>query len=56
MREQNLQLVCRHRLSGILTVPAGRQVTIGMKVETKPARAGTDGEGEGSVFVIQLPA
>ena len=26
-----------------------------LKVETKPARAGTDGEGEGSIFIIQLP-
>ena len=27
-----------------------------LKVETKSARAGTDGEGEGSEFIIQLPA
>ncbi|MBC7534857.1 MAG: two-component sensor histidine kinase, partial [Ferruginibacter sp.] len=26
-----------------------------IKVETKPARAGTDGEGGGSAFLIQLP-
>ena len=26
-----------------------------LKVETKPARAGSDGEGKGSEFVIQLP-
>ena len=26
-----------------------------LKVETKPARAGTDGEGDGSTFIIQLP-
>lgn len=26
-----------------------------LKVETKPASAGTDGEGEGTAFVIQLP-
>ena len=25
-----------------------------LKVETKPARAGSDGEGEGSEFIIQL--
>ena len=33
---------------GVPTVPAGRQVAIGMKVETK--------EGEGAEFIIQLPA
>ena len=27
-----------------------------LKVETKPARAGSDGEGEGATFIIQLPA
>ena len=26
-----------------------------LKVETKPAHAGSDGEGEGSEFIIQLP-
>ena len=26
-----------------------------LKVETKPARAGSDGEGEGSEFIISLP-
>jgi signal transduction histidine kinase len=26
-----------------------------LQVETKPARAGTDGEGEGSTFIIHLP-
>jgi signal transduction histidine kinase len=26
-----------------------------LKVETKPARADTDGEGEGSEFIIHLP-
>ncbi len=26
-----------------------------IKVETKPARAGTDGEWEGTTFIIQLP-
>ena len=26
-----------------------------LKVETKPARAGSDGEGEGTEFIISLP-
>ena len=26
-----------------------------LKVETKPARAGTDKEGEGAEFIIELP-
>jgi two-component system, NtrC family, sensor kinase len=26
-----------------------------LKVETKPARSGSDGEGEGTEFIIQLP-
>jgi hypothetical protein len=47
MKEQNLLSVCLYRHGGVPTVPAGRQVVIGMKVETK--------EGEGSEFIIQLP-
>jgi len=55
MKEQNLQFRCLHKHGGGPTVPAGRQVAIGMKVETPPdRRAGK--EGEGSEFVIQLPA
>jgi len=48
MKEQNLQLCCQYKHDGV-------PITIGMRVETPPdRRAGK--EGEGSEFVIQLPA
>ena len=47
MMEQNLQLFCHYNYGGVPTVPAGKQVAIGIKVETN--------ENEGSTFTIQLP-
>ncbi len=52
MKEQNLQSYYLLRHGGVPIAPDSYRDE--MKVETKPARAGTDGEGEGSTFIIQL--